>query len=318
MLFSVIVPIYKVEDYLSQCIESVLKQSYKNFELILVDDGSPDNSGEIADEYAKKDDRIQVIHKKNGGLSDARNKGLSVARGEYIWFLDSDDFMVNSVIDNVAKLIKDNPNVDMITCGHINLYSDGSKTKVLLPNSYSDINIDRNQYLYKLHKSNGSYWSASKNIFKNSIIKENKLKFTKGLIGAEDCDFFMQYLRCSDNFSFLNIPVIYYRIEREGSITNTMSKEAILGQLYVFKDNYNIYKECNNKEMKSFFSNKFSNTISLLDYLKNETDIDEVTKFIKENKNILKDSKGLKYNLAKFIWKIFGYYKGTKILRKMR
>lgn len=318
MLFSVIVPIYKVEDYLSQCIESVLKQSYKNFELILVDDGSPDNSGEIADEYAKKDNRIHVLHKENGGLSDARNKGLSIANGEFIWFLDSDDYMAQSAMDSVVNLITNNADLDMITCAHINSYSNGNKTTVSLPNNYSDINIDRNEYLDKLHKSNGAYWAAWKNIYRNSIVRKHNLKFSDGLIGAEDCDFFMCFLRHAEKFSFLNVPVIYYRIDREGSITNDMSKAAIMGQLEVFKDNYNIYNEYRNNDMLVFFAKKFANTVSLLYHLKSETDINEVTNFVKENRNILINSKGLKYYIAKLIWSTFGYYRGSKILRSIR
>ena len=90
-LISVIIPIYRVELYLKECIDSVLNQTYKNMEIILVDDGSDDNCPNICDAYKKKDSRIQVIHKKNGGLSDARNAGIEIAKGEYICFIDSDD-----------------------------------------------------------------------------------------------------------------------------------------------------------------------------------------------------------------------------------
>ena len=90
--FSVIVPVYGVEKYIDQCVQSLLIQTYKNYELILVDDGSPDNCGQICDQYAEKDNRIRVVHKKNGGLSSARNAGLDIAKGEYVIFLDSDDF----------------------------------------------------------------------------------------------------------------------------------------------------------------------------------------------------------------------------------
>lgn len=92
-LISVIVPIYKVEEYLSRCVDSIINQTYKNLEIILVDDGSPDNCSKICDDYAKVDSRIKVIHKKNGGLSDARNAGMKVATGEYISFIDSDDWI---------------------------------------------------------------------------------------------------------------------------------------------------------------------------------------------------------------------------------
>lgn len=92
-LVSIIVPCYKVEQYLPNCIESILCQSYTNWELILVDDGSPDNCGNICDDYAVKDNRIKVVHKQNGGLSSARNAGMKIMKGDYVTFLDSDDFL---------------------------------------------------------------------------------------------------------------------------------------------------------------------------------------------------------------------------------
>ena len=100
-LISVIIPIYNVEKYIKQCIESVLKQTYKKIEIILVDDGSPDQCGEICDEYVKRDERIRVIHKKNGGLSDARNKGLEMSSGEYVIFIDSDDYIAPTMIEKL-------------------------------------------------------------------------------------------------------------------------------------------------------------------------------------------------------------------------
>lgn len=107
-LISVIVPIYKVEKYLKQCIDSIIDQTYNNIEIILVDDGSPDCSGEICDEYAKKDERIKVIHKKNGGLSDARNKGINEATGKYIAFIDSDDYIEPCYLEKLYHAIKKN------------------------------------------------------------------------------------------------------------------------------------------------------------------------------------------------------------------
>ena len=95
---SVIIPVYKVEKYLEKCIDSVINQSYSNLEIILVDDGSPDNCGKICDKYAKKDNRIRVIHKTNGGLSDARNNGIKIATGNYIAFIDSDDYVTEDYI----------------------------------------------------------------------------------------------------------------------------------------------------------------------------------------------------------------------------
>ena len=106
-LISVIIPVYKVEDYIHRCVDSVLTQTYGNLEIILVDDGSPDRCGEICDEYAAKDKRVVSIHKKNGGLSDARNAGMEVCEGEYITFLDSDDWVVPNYIERLYRLLTD-------------------------------------------------------------------------------------------------------------------------------------------------------------------------------------------------------------------
>ena len=107
-LISVIVPCYNVEEYLPQCVESIQNQTYRNLEILLVDDGSPDRSGEICDEYAAKDKRIKVIHKENGGLSDARNAALDVMTGEYVTFVDSDDYVAEDYVEYLYKLIEEN------------------------------------------------------------------------------------------------------------------------------------------------------------------------------------------------------------------
>ena len=127
-LISIIVPIYKTEEYLPKCIESILAQTYANFELILVDDGSPDKCPQICDEYAEKDSRIKVIHKENGGLSSARNSGLDIAKGEYIGYVDSDDYiepvmyekMIHSIMGRnadlcICRIQAENPNGDFVS-----------------------------------------------------------------------------------------------------------------------------------------------------------------------------------------------------------
>ena len=114
MLFSIIVPIYKVEDYLTRCVDSILDQNFEDFEMILVDDGSPDNCPKICDEYAKKDSRIKVIHKENGGLVSARQAGIQIAKGDYIFNLDADDAMLPGSLSAAQRIIKDT-NADVVT-----------------------------------------------------------------------------------------------------------------------------------------------------------------------------------------------------------
>lgn len=130
-LISIIVPVYKVEKYVSKCIESLIHQTYKNIEIILVDDGSSDNSGIICDDFSKNDSRITVIHKENGGVSSARNKGLSEAKGEYVCFVDGDDYVLADYIADMLNVaIK--TSADIVTCNYYNVWSD-KKQKEQLP-----------------------------------------------------------------------------------------------------------------------------------------------------------------------------------------
>lgn len=123
-LISIVVPIYNVEQYLQKCVDSLINQTYKNLEIILVDDGSPDNCPKICDEYAKQDSRIKVIHKENGGLSDARNAGMNIATGEYISFIDSDDWIKSEMIEDMYnRMIEDNS--DLVSSGVLWADEDG-------------------------------------------------------------------------------------------------------------------------------------------------------------------------------------------------
>ncbi|MDD5831769.1 MAG: glycosyltransferase, partial [Lachnospira sp.] len=122
-LISVIVPIYNVEKYLARCVDSIVNQTYKNLEIILVDDGSPDRCPQMCDDYAKKDSRIKVVHKKNGGLSDARNAGIAVATGEYISFIDSDDYVSDDFFECLLDVMN-KENSDIAECSVVKFYED--------------------------------------------------------------------------------------------------------------------------------------------------------------------------------------------------
>ncbi len=124
-LVSVVVPVYNVEKYLLQCVESIMKQTYRNLEIILVDDGSPDNCGDICDQLSREDHRIHVIHKNNGGLSDARNSGINIAKGDYITFIDSDDYIVDNMIEVLLKLSISH-NADIVECRNMRCDENGT------------------------------------------------------------------------------------------------------------------------------------------------------------------------------------------------
>ena len=115
-LISIIVPVYRTEKYLDRCVESIVNQTYKNLEIILVDDGSPDDCPKMCDEWAKKDKRIKVIHKENGGVSSARNIGIKSAKGKYIGFVDSDDYIEKEMYESLIDVLNKNKNLDYIYC----------------------------------------------------------------------------------------------------------------------------------------------------------------------------------------------------------
>ncbi len=141
-LISIIVPIYKVEEYLDKCIESIVNQTYTNLEIILVDDGSPDNCPLMCDEWAKKDSRIKVIHKTNGGLSDARNAGLSVATGSYIGFIDSDDWIRSDMYELLLSNLINN-NCDISVCGIQCVSENETFINTLTPNGFHILDADQ-------------------------------------------------------------------------------------------------------------------------------------------------------------------------------
>lgn len=137
-LVSVVLPIYKVEKYLDRCIESVVNQSYRNLQIILVDDGSPDNCPVLCDKWAEKDSRIKVVHKKNAGLGMARNTGIENADGEFICFFDSDDFVAEDTVEKAYTLAKEK-NAEIVTFGFCNVNSDGVTVKTSIPETEKEV-----------------------------------------------------------------------------------------------------------------------------------------------------------------------------------
>ena len=128
MKLSIIVPVYKVERFLDKCVESILAQTFSDFELILVDDGSPDDCGKMCDAWKTRDERLKVIHKENGGLSDARNAGIEIAEGDYIGFVDSDDYIKPDMFEVLVKNLEQN-NADISICGYMDVYANGVRNE---------------------------------------------------------------------------------------------------------------------------------------------------------------------------------------------
>lgn len=224
MKVSFILPIYNVEKYLSECVESILVQTYRDFEILLVDDGSPDNCPALCDEWAKKDSRIKALHKPNGGLSDARNYGLVHAQGDYVVFVDSDDFWVNKdCLQRLINVVDAHPECDFIGFNCSYYYSD-SKTFnkwVAYDESFSKP-TDKDTVLRSLVASGTFPMSACLKILKRKSLSEINLNFIKGLL-SEDIPWFIDLLEGTKKCMFINDYIYAYRQGVVGSISNSFS-----------------------------------------------------------------------------------------------
>lgn len=220
---SIIIPVYKVEKYLSRCLDSVLNQTFTNFEVILVDDCSPDKSGEICDEYAKKDSRIKVIHReKNGGLSVARNSGLAVACGEFISFIDSDDHVTSDYLEKLLRMAKEN-GADIVHCGYYEDVNGNIKTSTTATDGDKGIVTSKQAfgYLYGDYESNVLNFMVWNKLFTRSSI--DNLLFAEGL-KSEDCIFVSQAIMQSKKVYISNVPLYHY-FTRDDSIMGEMRKD---------------------------------------------------------------------------------------------
>lgn len=236
MTISFVVPVYKVEAYLRQCVESLTCQTYRDIEIILVDDGSPDGSPALCDQLATEDSRIRVVHKENGGLSDARNAGLKVATGEYVVFVDSDDWWENA--DSLQLLVielKRFPNLDFLGFNFKKQFE--GTGKIVFAPAYSEATLsafDSSECLYALAKQGVFPISACTKLMRREFLMEHNLFFIKGLI-SEDIPWFIELISASKKCRFVNMYVYNYRQERVGSITNSFSVKKFNDRIGIIK-----------------------------------------------------------------------------------
>lgn len=216
---SVIVPVYQVEAYLARCLDSLLAQTFADFELILVDDGTRDGCPRIMDAYAARDDRIRILHKENGGLSSARNAGLDVARGEYVAFVDSDDYVAPTLLEDTVRAAE-RSGADLVLFNY-RLVVDGQEQGPYLPMAdevldLTQMGLARYFYRYWMPYRHGQ--EAWCRLYRRDIIEENGLRFAPNKeIFAEDTLFSAMYLMHVRKLAALSAPYVYY-VQRGDSL----------------------------------------------------------------------------------------------------
>lgn len=261
-LVSVIVPVYNVEKYLKRCLDSIVNQTYKNIEIICIDDGSPDRSIDILREFEKKDNRVKVIRQQNMGLSGARNTGIDKAQGEYIIFVDSDDYIETKMIELMVQKIE-KQNHDLVVCGVIYRKSKTEYTAVNIKKieellSKSIRKIDGKQY-FKIVTSKTSLFTAAawNKMYRRKIIIEKEIRFPVGRL-YEDLLFVFEYLFNCTSVGVVPEALYDYYISRPGSITNKINKNDIddtlftYGQIINYLENNNFSEIADSIEFKDY------------------------------------------------------------------
>ena len=289
-LISVIVPIYKVEKYLDKCIESIINQTYKNLEIILVDDGSPDKSPKMCDEWSKKDKRIKAIHKENGGLSDARNAAIDIAKGEYITFIDSDDYVEENYVEFLYKNLIDN-NADISMGKQYVRYPN----KVINTGSYNKYVVNAHDCFDKLLYSEDFDVSAWAKLYKTELFKN--VRFPKGRVFEDAATTYR--LIDKSKIIVLHSKPIYNYIIREDSISNNSFSEKKMDLItstnemcdYIINKYPDLEKGCNRRLMYAYLS-----TLTQLARTKkiNKNYKIELMNYIKNNRSNIKRQKNSK------------------------
>lgn len=226
-LVSVVVPIYNVEKYLNECLESIVNQTYRNLEIILVDDGSPDNCPKMCDEWAQKDSRIKVVHKENAGLGMARNTGIEKANGDYIFFFDSDDYVDVTIVEKCLKSAVSN-NSDVVIFGRYNVYSNGVKEPCKVDatvNLYKGDSIKNELLPYLFTYELGFGVSAWGKMYNLNTLKKNNLRFvSEREIVSEDAYFSLELFSKVNTVTIIDDKLYFYR-KRDDSLSRKYQKD---------------------------------------------------------------------------------------------
>lgn len=239
---SIIIPIYNVERYLRQCIDSILAQTFTDFELLLIDDGSPDGCPAICDEYAEKDARIRVFHKQNGGVTSARNKGLNNANGNWIIYIDGDDWIEPTYVEELYNAAINNE-ADIAICGFRFVYEDGSSV-IEHPTIWDDNKqASLNRYI-------ASIWTtACGTIQKSSLYKDNGVQSPKDLTFCEDFHLMVRLCYFANKVVSINRPLYNYR-QRSSSIVHSLNDKTWRDELSTYLDIIDFFR--NQGELETY------------------------------------------------------------------
>ena len=306
MYFSIIVPVYKVEDYIYECLDSILAQRFNDFELILVDDGSPDRCPQICDEYAERDKRVRVIHKKNGGLSSARNAALDVARGDYIVFVDSDDVITHDTLQNMRTALHQLPDV-LIS----EYYSSPGCSLGNMPESLFIIpkSTRKSDVISFVFYKKENTWASVQYIVKRNLIEERHLRFEEGYY-HEDVSWTGQLFLYAQTFSYYNKVWYVRRPDRMDSITNVIKPKRTLDTIELISKQIHssAYSRLSENEKKTIFNQYIRAAFSSMIYYSSYKRKDQlkIAKEAKKNIDIFDYALSKKHRVFVTLMRVIG------------
>ena len=318
MFFSIILPVYNVEKYLEECVNSILAQTFKDYEIILVDDGAKDNSPAICDDFAKKYSQIKVIHKENGGQSTARNTGFNAACGEYVIFLDSDDFITDeNFFEDIYNKIQE-ANSDIVLYKY-SKYFDNTKAldKCTFSLNFAESITDSDEMLESLVRNDAYYGMAWIKAFRRKIAVDNNIEFDTNLV-CEDMDWYFNLVLYADKISAIDKSYIAYR-QREGSVTSSLKLKNLTDYIFTMEKWNKKIKEVDISDKKrtalmgalaKYYSNMFITYIRVPDNEKKKH-----IKRIKDISDILDHSMSSRPQQISKIYKLTGFAGVTAILK---
>lgn len=312
MKVSVIVPLYQAKQYIQTCIESILSQTYKELELLLIDDGSKDGSLDICRMFQKEDSRIKVVHQENQGVSSARNRGLSIASGEYIVFVDSDDIIENTMIEYMVHKAQ-NYGCDIVLCGFDYVYHDKIVSRI--PEVEEGIYNRKNVFMnfWEFYRK-GIFHNIGTKLYSKSLLDDNCINFDNNRTVLEDVQFCLEAIKCTDKIFICNKCFYKYMMQvNQSSIQKTFRKNyyLILDSFFCFiaddlgidknKEFYLEYMDAILLTLKNELYKKDSKLKTVIQEYKNICGLD----FVKESIDYIAcaDTRATKYLFYRCIWK---------------
>ncbi len=318
MKISFILPVYKVEAYLRECVESLTSQTYKDIEIVLVDDGSPDGCPALCDQLATEDERIKVLHKQNGGLSDARNVGLKAASGDYVIFVDSDDLWIGKAsLEKLVSLIKRYPKCRFYNFNCQYYYQDTQTYRKWV--SYADellVPVSGSSAMRSLVASGTLPMSAWLKVIDRQWLSDMKITFKVGQI-SEDIPWFINLLDKCEKCVFVNDYIYAYRQNRTGSITAIGGERSFNSVLDIIKTELELIDKRSftpeaKDALRSFLAYEYCILLSMLGGLQ---DAKKRRKDLYSYKWLLQYTDNPKVKMANRVYRVFGIRMTARVLR---